>query len=223
MYDFTAKPVVRDEGLLIPAFSVTLTGDERTITSNGNPTHLTGHFPIATEDPAFEYDPNPNEIVWYDLEITLPATPEELGSPDCLPQGPIGIMMTGTVLFSALDAAFADAGAHEIQDVNQGHPDGADIYHYHTLSAALQETDSKSGHSSLMGYAFDGYGIYGYYGEDGKLLTNSDLDECHGHTHAISWDGARTELYHYHATPEYPYTLGCYKAEPERPTIILGP
>ncbi|MFN8426725.1 MAG: hypothetical protein U0X87_10785 [Anaerolineales bacterium] len=36
-----------------------------------------------------------------------------------------------------------------------------------------------------MGYAFDGFGIFGYYGEDGSELTNADLDECHGHTHVI--------------------------------------
>ena len=65
-----------------------------------------------------------------------------------------------------------------------------------------------------MGYAFDGFGVYGHYGENGEILTNADLDACHGHTHMIEWDGQRVEMYHYHATYEYPYTIGCYRGTP---------
>ena len=32
-----------------------------------------------------------------------------------------------------------------------------------------------------MGYAIDGFGIFGRYGDGGKALTSADLDECHGH------------------------------------------
>ena len=39
-------------------------------------------------------------------------------------------------------------------------------------------------------------------------LTNADLDECHGHDHSPLG-------YHYHATIEYPYTIGCYRGDPE--------
>ena len=38
-------------------------------------------------------------------------------------------------------------------------------------------------------------------------MTNNDLDECHGHDHGQIG-------YHYHATIEYPYTVGCYKGNP---------
>lgn len=51
-------------------------------------------------------------------------------------------------------------------------------------------------------------------GEAGNELTNAALDVCHGHTHVIEWDGKATMLYHYHATREYPYTLGCYAGTP---------
>jgi YHYH protein len=54
-------------------------------------------------------------------------------------------------------------------------------------------------------------GIFGHYGDDGEVLTNDDLDECHGHTHEIEWDGATLEMYHYHATYEFPYTVGCFR------------
>jgi hypothetical protein len=28
------------------------------------------------------------------------------------------------------------------------------------------------------------------------------------------WDGERTEVYHYHFTQEYPYTIGCFHGTP---------
>ena len=34
----------------------------------------------------------------------------------------------------------------------------------------------------LLGFAFDGYPIYGPYDTSGNLLTSADLDECHGET-----------------------------------------
>jgi hypothetical protein len=62
-----------------------------------------------------------------------------------------------------------------------------------------------------MGYARDGFGIYGVRGESGKLLANADLDECHGHSHVIDWDGQMVTMYHYHATYDFPYTAGCMR------------
>ena len=71
--------------------------------------------------------------------------------------------------------------------------------------------DTEDGHSALMGYAFDGFGIYGHRGANGEALTDADLDECHGDTHTIEWDGVSVEKYHYHATWEFPYTMGCFR------------
>jgi hypothetical protein len=121
-------------------------------------------------------------------------------------------MLTGGVFFNALDAAGVDAVAHEVRDACDGHPQSAGRYHYHNLTPCVD--DAEAGHSQLMGYAFDGFGIYGLRGEDGRLLTNVDLDACHGHTHDITWDGETVDLFHYHATWEYPYTVGCYRSPP---------
>ncbi|MFN8462757.1 MAG: YHYH protein [Anaerolineales bacterium] len=123
------------------------------------------------------------------------------------------------VIFNAFDAAGRDAGAHEVQDSCDGHPQQSGFYHYHNLSDCFQDT--ATGHSALMGYAFDGFGIFGYYGEDGSELTNADLDECHGHTHVIEWDG-QVEMYHYHATHEFPYTVGCFKGTPTVRALSAG-
>ena len=209
-FDFTAKTVVQG-AVRWPAhaFSATVRGATRTITGNGLPDHTTGTFPIAASDPAYAYDRNPNTIKAHTSTWSLPANPVVAATETCLGGGPIGVLLSGAVFFDALDAEGRDAVAHETQDACQAHPEPSGAYHYHSLSTCLP--DSGSGHSALLGYARDGFGIFGVRGEGGQPLTNADLDVCHGHTHEIPWDGSIVALYHYHATYEYPYTLGCFR------------
>jgi hypothetical protein len=54
------------------------------------------------------------------------------------------------------------------------------------------------------------------------VLSNADLDACHGHTGWIVRSGKRVRTYHYHATLEYPYTLGCYHGTPLRVQSAAG-
>lgn len=124
-------------------------------------------------------------------------------------------MVSGSVVFSAIDAGGRDAVAHEVQDDCGGPPQNTGVYHYHSLGECSDD-DTGGRHSSLKGYAFDGFGIYGHQGEAGEVLANDDLDACDGHTHSIAWDGQTQAMYHYHATYEYPYTVGCYRERPCR-------
>lgn len=211
-FDFTAKVVVQGAIAWPHTFSATISGATRAVVSNGLPDHKTGTFPIAATDPAFAYDRNPNTISAESRNWSLPVTPTVADTPSCVGGGPIGILLTGAVFFNALDAGGRDAVAHETQDACQAHPEMTGAYHYHSLTQCIE--DAVPGHSALLGYARDGFGIYGVRGEDGQTLTNADLDECHGHTHTITWDGASVPLYHYHATYEYPYTLGCFRGTP---------
>ncbi len=191
------------------SFDVMVNGSVRVLTGNSLPSHPTGEFPISRSSEAYSYDPNPNGISSQSLRIEFAATPTLASQPSCLRMGPIGVMLTGGLFFNALDAAGVDAVAHEVRDACDGHPQGAGTYHYHNLTPCVD--DVEAGHSRLMGYAFDGFGIYGLRGEDGQLLTNNDLGACHGHTHDVTWDGETVNLFHYHATWEYPYTVGCYR------------
>jgi hypothetical protein len=125
--------------------------------------------------------------------------------------GAIAVLLTGSVVFDGLDAEKRDAVAHETQDACQGHPEGNGQYHYHSLTNCLDDEHEEGAHSALMGYALDGFGLFGHHGEDGEIVTNEDLDECHGHTHEITWEGQVVEMYHYHATYEYPYTISCFR------------
>ncbi|MDX2137578.1 MAG: YHYH protein [Chloroflexota bacterium] len=210
-FDLTAKAIVDGNVMWDEAtFEVVLVGDVRLLTGNNLPTtHGTGIYPISASDDAYAYDRNPNSISEQTMTLELPANPTLAAEPGCLTPGGIGVLTTGVVIFDALDALNRDAVAHETQDGCGGHPEITGAYHYHSLTECIE--DEGTGHSVLVGYAMDGFGIYGVRGEDGQPMTNADLDECHGHTHEIEWDGQMVEMYHYHATYEYPYTLGCFK------------
>ncbi len=212
-FDFTAKATV-DGAVEWPehALKITLDGQARNITTNDLPDHPTGTYPIASTDNAYQYDRNPNSISAQIYIADLPAMPVASNQPTCLSGGAIGVTLSGSVIFNALDAENRDALAHETQDSCQGHPERSGAYHYHSLSTCIPDTES--GQSALMGYALDGFGIYGSRAADGTILTNADLDECHGTTSEIEWDGQQVVMYHYVATYEYPYTLGCYRGTP---------
>lgn len=211
-FDLAAKPVVGGAVSWPQEFAVLRDGETRQLIGNSLPNHPTGQYPVAPADPTYRYDPNPNAIAPHGLRVALPARPLPAAQPSCLPPGPIGVLLTGSTFFNALDAPGRDALAHEVQDSCQGHPERSGRYHYHSVTPCVD--DGESGHSPLVGYALDGFGIYGHRGQAGEVLTNADLDECHGHSHAVEWDGQSLELYHYHATWEYRYTLGCYRGTP---------
>lgn len=187
----------------------------RALAGNGLPRGATtGRFPIRSSDDAYQYDRNPNSIRAQRVRYSLPRRPRRARRASCLSGGPIGIAVNGVAIFNALDAQDRDAVAHEVQDRCGGHPQQSGVYHYHSIPACLSRRDSKRSHSRLVGFALDGFPIYGPRGARGKLLTNDDLDACHGHVGWVWLDGRRQRTYHYHATREYPYTLGCYRGTP---------
>ena len=214
-WDSTAKIAVQGSVSWPSQFSANLLGTLLSLAGNGLPSHPTGTFPIARgTDPAAQYDGNPNAIVASPIAWGLPANPQVNTTPTCTSLGAIGVLLTGARLYNASDADGRDAVAHEVQDACDGHPQGQGQYHYHNVSRCLADTRTSTGHSALVGYAADGFGIYGNLGVGGASLTNADLDECHGHAHDVTIDGATVTRYHYHATREFPYTVGCFRGTP---------
>ena len=110
-----------------------------------------------------------------------------------------------------------DSEGHTV-DSCAGHAAPTGGYHVHS-GIAINSTEQREAcrlpvdvegeHSQLLGWMFDGFGLYGRYSQGGQLPTN--LDECGGHTHKIG--GIMT--YHYHLPDEFPWTIGCYKGCPE--------
>jgi hypothetical protein len=214
-YDLTAK--VNVDGAVAwqgTEFAMVTQGPIRRISGNGLPSHPTGIFPVARSDDAYQFDRNPNTIRGRQYTFDLPANPQLAAQPSCVNTATIGITVAGVPIFNALDLRGQDAVAHEIQDTCGGHPERGGTYHYHGVSdCLLQAAGTRSG---LIGYALDGFGIYGPENADGTLISSADLDECHGMVGEVLWDGKLVEMYHYRLTYDYPYTVGCFRGTPLR-------
>lgn len=186
-----------------------VTATSRIISSNGVPVGtVTGSFPIARDDPAFAFDRNPNAIAPVDVNVTLPVAPVAASTPSCLGKGTIGVLKNGVSLFAPIDDLNRDAVAYETQDACEGHPQQTRTYHYHDIPSCI--IDAAAGPSTVVGYAYDGFPIVVERDANGALPTNADLDQCHGRTSPIVIDGRTENRYHYSATREFPYFIGCF-------------
>ncbi len=195
-------------GVVTPGtISVTEQSGTRTIVANSTPVDAKiGNWPMTGYAVLTAIDGNPGTPAARTVSFSLPMLPTVATNPGCVSLGAIGVTLNGVVMYNAADARGNDAAAHEIVDVYGGHPAMTD-YHYHFIPERLDAIRMSDGHSGVIGYIRDGYAIYGYHGVGGAELRNTDLDECHGHSHG-------TLGYHYHATIEYPYTIGCYRGTP---------
>ncbi|MBI1358495.1 MAG: YHYH protein [Acidobacteria bacterium] len=147
--------------------------------STGVPSYPVG--PFGDRNPSI-----PSDRHWL---FRIPLEPEPARDPQRTSLGPIGTLVNGVPIYNPLDAfsyrnrgvwnqnaVVARAAGH---DASLGHPSpsgGAVIpgtrfiagaYHHHQLPPALLEqlgAASPQSHSPIIGYAFDGYPIYGPYG-----------------------------------------------------------
>jgi hypothetical protein len=174
------------------------------IASQGYPNHPTAVFPNSR---------NPNTIRVQNFTFRLPLEPKLAGQITRLPRGPIGMALNGVVFFNPFEAEGMNAveGYSEVWlDSCCGHPQQTGVYHYHKYPSCVKTPFADDGqrHSPVIGFAFDGFPVYGPYEDAGlmaKDLTGaSTLDVCNGHQ-----DESRG--YHYHVTPgRFPYILGGY-------------
>lgn len=210
-------------------FSMSITSAGRVITGNGLPNHPTGQFPVDSSTAAYTYYSQlPAQgyssaaeipIAPYDINITLPTNPTPNATPTCVSSIFLGVVSQTGGAWHAEIAPDSQLKLHDPLtalplDECFGHPYNTQ-YHYHAYSwKCFPDQGDPSQHSPLFGYAIDGFGVYGPRGENGVPVTNADLDECHGHTHPIEWDGVTVNMYHYHLNTEYPYSIGCFRGTP---------
>jgi len=187
----------------------TLTADFLIVESDGIPNHPTGVFPNPT---------NPNTIQKQHYSFKIPLHPQIASQTTPTPFGPIGVAINGIPFYNPYNAEGRDAvlGPYaEVFDSCCGHPDQMGRYHYHKYPVCINSPfhDPAGQHSPLIGFAFDGFPIYGPNGDDGK--PPQDLDACNGHTDA-------EHGYHYHVTAAFPYLIGAYRGIPASDNIDRG-
>ncbi len=186
--------------------NVRLSHDEQflIIQSQGYPNHPTAVFPNSG---------NPNSIRVQDFTFRLPLEPKLLGQITRVPMGPIGMALNGVVFFNP----FEMGGMNAVEGYNEewldsccGHPQQTGVYHYHKYPSCVKSPfpDDGKQHSPIIGFAFDGFPLYGPYEEAGVMAKDLQegraLDVCNGHSDELRG-------YHYHVTPgQFPYIIGGY-------------
>jgi hypothetical protein len=213
-FDLTQK-IFFQGSVTYPDARLTITpmGDVRAIASNGLPVGVpTGTFPVPPSDPGYAYDRNPNAVTAQNVTFLIPRNPTVAAQPSCAYKR-IGITLDGVQLHLPFDSQGRDELAYQLQDRCSGGAEPGGAYHRHALSACQPHMRDPV---ALVGYALDGFGIFSPYDEDGRELTSADLDECHGRTSEIEWDGAKVTMYHYVMTRDFPYTVSCFRGTPTR-------
>jgi hypothetical protein len=212
--------------------TVNTTKGTRSFMGNGLPTTPMGKFPVQPGTRAHSSyvglparDSNHGGhynsaadigISPYELISTIPLEPVATG------YYPIMSLITGITLTGAvwhLEIA-PDANNNWFNPVNilphdqcWGHP-YSQQYHHHGYSWKCFPNQGNSGQSPVFGFALDGFPITGPRAADGHMMTNAELDQCHGTTSEITMpDGTLKTTYHYVLNREYPYSVGCFRGK----------
>lgn len=191
------------------AVTVTQDGDNVVIRATGVPDHKSVYF--ASTDSRYEpytgtnknFSSNGFQIVEQQLTFRIPVNPKAATTHASTPLGPIGIAVNGVPIFNQYNGQNRPLTV-EINSFDQynGHPQQTGQYHYHVEPLGITQ---KNGSSALIGFLLDGFPVYGPI-ENGKRITNADLDELHGHVGATA--DYPKGIYHYHVTNEDPYING---------------
>ncbi|MEP4535394.1 MAG: YHYH protein [Cyclobacteriaceae bacterium] len=149
-----------------------------------------------------DFKQNPGSIGEQNVVMTIPRFPEVASNHESPGLGAMGVAINSVVFFNQQAAPGDDIFEEENTfDQYEGHPAG-DQYHYHIEPIWITEL---KGSDAFLGFLLDGFPVYGPM-EDGKEITNADLDDYHGHISATK--EFPNGVYHYHITTEYPWING---------------
>ncbi|MGA2584513.1 MAG: YHYH protein [Tepidisphaeraceae bacterium] len=203
--------VVRIDQLLDDNVTITFDSTSMIIHSHNIPNHPTGKFP------AEGFGGNPNSIQEQNETFYIPFNPQPNprhfvtttdNSNHALPMGPIGIAINGVVFFNPFDMGNQDAT--NLMDRCCGHPNQDGVYHYHKYPICINSpwADEGKAHSPLIGWAFDGYPVYGPY-ESANVMAKDVTGDHALNAFNMHYDPERG--WHYHVTPgRFPYIIGGY-------------
>ncbi|MEJ6509150.1 MAG: YHYH protein [Octadecabacter sp.] len=126
----------------------------------------------------------------------------------------LGVVVNGVPIYDYTgggEMSVDDLSHHQIQhdtlqtgqlDVCGGHAGRGDDYHYHVAPTCMIEQMENAGPDAIIGWAFDGFPIYGDTNPDGSAIAEGALDVCNGQIDD-------TFGYRYHTSPDAPYIVQC--------------
>lgn len=147
----------------------------------------------------------------------IPLNPAYAATTSAAVDGPIGVAINGVPIFNPCKQGGCNAGQGggdtkvlgELDACN-GHAGRADDYHYHAAPTCLMAGKAANyWDTHPLGWALDGYAIYGYNNPDGTVATRDAT--CGGNSSTVSNGPAG---YSYHVTDASPYVLSCSKGTP---------
>lgn len=185
--------------------TVTCTSGQAVITSDTYPDHpmMTGivgsneQVPVPAKDYAA---PIP-------LQPTLSDTPQTRDAA-------LGVAVNGVPIYDYTgggEMSLADLQHHQERhdtlltkqlDICGGHAGRGDDYHYHVKPVCMIEQMNNAGDDAIIGWAYDGYPIYGDNNPDGTPIAMGILDVCNGQQDD-------TFGYRYHTSTSAPYIVQC--------------
>jgi len=161
-----------------PVIFIVVEDDLRKFTTNEIPSHQVGLFPNES---------NPNTISSQKGSYQMPENGEKTGSFTSVGLWPMGISIGGVLLDPVADEYYNDDkssgwtynGVSDLVDLgmdfNEAHVQPSGAYHYHGLPTSLVEEQDSKKHSEILGYAADGFPIYGRYGYAKALDSRSKI------------------------------------------------
>jgi phosphatidylethanolamine-binding protein (PEBP) family uncharacterized protein len=149
----------------------------------------------------------------------IPLTPVvQSGTKTSALDGPIGIAVNGIPIFNPCKQGGCTQGngggdtkvLGEL-DLCNGHAGRADDYHYHAAPVCMMSDQNNPAYwdTHPVGWALDGYAIFGYRNPDGTTATRDGV--CGGNT--VTHQNAPSG-YAYHVTDVSPYVLSCFYGVP---------
>lgn len=147
----------------------------------------------------------------YAAPIILSPT---LGTTPLTRDAALGVAVNGVPIYdytgggemSQADLAHHQAHHDTLQteqlDTCGGHAGRGDDYHYHVKPTCMIEQMANAGDAAIIGWAFDGFPIYGDNNPDGTVISAGVLDVCNGQPDEVFG-------YRYHTSAEAPYIVQC--------------
>ena len=195
---------------------IKVTDEHIVMYSRNLPNHPTATFP----DKWRQLDGNPSYIQEQSAVWKLPINPKvktdhvamnAQNENKALPMGPIGVATNGVIFFNPFDHIFETDATWRL-DRCCGHPSPRSQYHYHKYPVCVKTPWSDEGqtHSNVIGFAFDGFPVYGPYEAKGLLARDDQANPLNDFN--LHEDEQRGP--HYHVTPgKFPHIIGGYWGE----------
>ena len=188
--------------------SVTCDGGSAIIASDTYPDHEKMTGIVGT---------NEQLAVPADYAAPIPLNPI-LGTVPVTRDASLAVAINGVPIFDYTgggEMTQADLEHHQVRhdtlqtkqlDTCGGHAGRGDDYHYHVKPSCMIAKMKNAGDDAIIGWAFDGFPIFGDNNPDGSEVKPLDLDICNGQADSIYG-------YRYHTSEEAPYIIQCLMGE----------